>query len=148
MSGMLGSASEVLFVIGILLTVAGAVYRVFRREKEPYKGRVTGTVVELVPGKPDSKGKAQGIHDYYYPVFVYYANGRLMKERCRKGSNPPAFRIGDKVSLKYDLDSPDHFIINHTGREDRLERILYIAGLAGIIAGGVCYLLFGLRFLG
>ena len=39
MSTMLENASEVLFVLGILFTVAGVIFREIRRAKDPYKGR-------------------------------------------------------------------------------------------------------------
>lgn len=65
--------------------------------KDPYKGRAVATVVELAPGKPDRAGKEAGVHDYYYPVMTFYAsNGRLIRERYRKGSNPPGLPGGRK----------------------------------------------------
>ena len=80
MSTMLENASEVLFVLGILFTVAGVIFREIRRAKDPYKGRAVATVVELAPGKPDRAGKEAGVHDYYYPVMTFYAsNGRLIR---------------------------------------------------------------------
>lgn len=57
MSTMLENASEVLFVLGILFTVAGVIFREIRRAKDPYKGRAVATVVELAPGKPDGQEK-------------------------------------------------------------------------------------------
>ena len=110
MSTMLENASEVLFVLGILFTVAGVIFREIRRAKDPYKGRAVATVVELAPGKPDRAGKEAGVHDYYYPVMTFYAsNGRLIRERYRKGSNPPAFRVGEKVPVRYDAEKPERF---------------------------------------
>ena len=87
MSTMLENASEVLFVLGILFTVAGVIFREIRRAKDPYKGRAVATVVELAPGKPDRAGKEAGVHDYYYPVMTFYAsNGRLIRERYRRAA--------------------------------------------------------------
>lgn len=149
MSTMLENASEVLFVLGILFTVAGVIFREIRRAKDPYKGRAVATVVELAPGKPDRAGKEAGVHDYYYPVMTFYAsNGRLIRERYRKGSNPPAFRVGEKVPVRYDAEKPERFTLNHPGKEEKVELLLYFAGLLFILGGGVCYLLFGLRILG
>ena len=120
MSTMLENASEVLFVLGILFTVAGVIFREIRRAKDPYKGRAVATVVELAPGKPDRAGKEAGVHDYYYPVMTFYAsNGRLIRERYRKGSNPPAFRVGEKVPVRYDAEKPERFTLNHPGKEEK-----------------------------
>ena len=149
MSRMLENASEVFFILGILLTIAGIIFREIRRAKDPYKGRAVATVVELSPGKPDRVGKEAGVHDYYYPVMSFYASsGRLIRERYRKGSNPPAFRVGEKVPIRYDVQKPERFTLNHPGREERIEHLLYMAGLFFLLAGGSCYLLFGLRILG
>lgn len=149
MSRMLENASEVLFVLGILFTIAGVVFRWIRRKKDPYKGRATATVSALAPGKPDRAGIEAGIHDYYYPVMTFYAaSGKLVRERYRKGSNPPAFRVGEKVPVRYDMEKPERFTLNHPGKEEHVEYLLYLAGLFFVLAGGVCYLLFGLRILG
>ena len=114
MSRMLENASEVFFILGILLTIAGIIFREIRRAKDPYKGRAVATVVELSPGKPDRAGKEAGVHDYYYPVMSFYASsGRLIRERYRKGSNPPAFRVGEKVPIRYDVQKPERFTLNH-----------------------------------
>ena len=130
MSRMLENASEVFFVLGLLLTIAGVIFREIRRAKDPYKGRAVATVVELSPGKPDKAGKEAGVHDYYYPVMSFYASsGRLIRERYRKGSNPPAFRVGEKVPIRYDVQKPERFTLNHPGREERMEYLLYMAGL-------------------
>lgn len=148
MSQMLGTFGEVFLVLGILMAAAGAVFRAYWREKEPYKGRATATVVEVVPGEPDTLGRASGIHDYFYPVFAYYANGHLVKAKHRKGSNPPSFSTGQKVELKYDLNDPSHFELYKPERHDQIGRLLYIGGMCAIVGGCVCYLLFGLRVLG
>ena len=76
------------------------------------------------------------------------SSGRLIRERYRKGSNPPAFRVGEKVPVRYDAEKPERFTLNHPGKEEKVELLLYFAGLLFILAGGVCYLLFGLRILG
>lgn len=148
MSQMLGSIGEFMMVLGAILTGAGAALRIYLREKEPYKGRVTATVVDVVADIPDALGQRKGIHDYFYPVFAYYANGRLMKERYRRGSNPPEFRIGQKVTLKYDLNAPYKFELVKAESRERLERFLYFCGIGCILAGFACYLLFGMRVLG
>lgn len=148
MNQMLGSIGEVMMILGGLMTAAGAVLRIYLREKDPYKGRVTATVVELVADIPDSLGQRRGIHDYFYPVFAYYANGRLMKERYRLGSNPPQFYQGQKVQLKYDLNAPYKFELVRAEPREKLERLLYFCGIGCILAGFACYLLFGMRVLG
>ena len=60
---MLRSFSEVVFVLGVLMLIAGIIVRQINDAREPYKGRVLGTVVDIVAGEPDRKGKALGIHD-------------------------------------------------------------------------------------
>ena len=72
MSTMLENASEVLFVLGILFTVAGVIFREIRRAHTLTKaGR--WRLWWSYPGKPDRAGKEAGVHDYYYPVMTFYA---------------------------------------------------------------------------
>ncbi len=148
MSQVLGIWSEGILILGIILTAAGIIYRAYLKEKEPLKGRVSATVVEIVTGPPDIKGAEKGIHDYFYPVFAYYANGQLRKEQYEKGSNPPSFYKGQKVALKFDLKNPGNFQIEKKEREEQLGSLLYFLGLGMILAGLILYLLFGLRVLG
>lgn len=148
MSQALGIWSEGILILGIILTVAGMIYRAYLKEKEPLKGRVSATVVEVVAGPPDGNGAAKGVHDYFYPVFAYYANGQLRKERYKKGSNPPAFYKGQKVTLKFNLENPGDFQVEKKEREDRIGSLFYFLGLGLIFAGLILYLMFGLRVLG
>ena len=93
-----GAAAEALMILGALCTLAGVLTRNLRHRKEPYKGRVMATVVEIVTGAPDRKGMEAGIHDYYYPVFAYYAEGRLIRKQFSKGGNPCPFRKNEQVA--------------------------------------------------
>ena len=67
-----GLTGEILIILGVLCLAGAYIARSYRHRKEPYKGRAVATVVDIVPDTPDHKGKAAGIHDYYYPVFAYY----------------------------------------------------------------------------
>ena len=57
----------------------------------------------------------------------YASNGRLIRERYRKGSNPPAFRVGEKVPVRYDAEKPERFTLNHPGKEEKGETALFCA---------------------
>ena len=59
MSRMLENASEVFFILGILLTIAGIIFREIRRAKDPYKGRAVATVVELSQENRTGREKRQ-----------------------------------------------------------------------------------------
>ena len=143
---MLRSFSEVVFVLGVLMLIAGIIVRQINDAREPYKGRVLGTVVDIVAGEPDRKGKALGIHDYYYPVFAYYAGGRLMKEQYHKGSNPCEFHLNQQFLLYYDTGKPHHFKIATPGPLKKWEQLLYVSGIVALVCGVGCSLAFGLRF--
>ena len=104
-----GITGEILIILGVLCLAGAYIARSYRHRKEPYKGRAVATVVDIVPDTPDHKGKAAGIHDYYYPVFAYYAEGRLIQKRYYKGGNPCPFRRNQQVRVYYSLKNPELF---------------------------------------
>ena len=131
--------------IGVFFIVAGAIYRAYQDNKERYKGKAIGTVVDIMAGTPDEEGMSAGVHDYFYPIIAYYANGLLFKERYRKGSNPCSFHLNQKLPIQYNLKRPDHFIIKAKGEVNHIATILYFAGLLFCASGGISFILYAMR---
>ena len=52
------------------------------------KGQAEATVVEIVAGHPDEKGRQEGVHNYFYPVFAYYADGVLIRNGIATAAIP------------------------------------------------------------
>ena len=142
-----GAAAEALMILGALCTLAGVLTRELRHRKEPYKGRVMATVVEIVTGAPDRKGMEAGIHDYYYPVVAYYAEGRLIRKQFSKGGNPCPFRKNEQVALYYKEGEPELFKLADPGPLKKVERFFYSAGAGMCLLGVVSYMGFAARYL-
>ncbi len=141
-----GLTGEILIILGVLCLAGAYIARSYRHRKEPYKGRAVATVVDIVPDTPDHKGKAAGIHDYYYPVFAYYAEGRLIQKRYYKGGNPCPFRRNQQVRVYYSLKNPELFKLADPGPLKLVEKGLSYGGLILCLVGLVCYLAFASRF--
>jgi hypothetical protein len=60
-----------------------------------------GQIVQVIP-LANSKGKA-----LFYPIVEFCtAEGQTIRFQGSTGSNPPAHRVGDKVQVRYDPQSP------------------------------------------
>lgn len=145
MNSAFWTLSWILMIGGGLLFAASAVSRAYEEEKQRYKGKATGTVEEIVAGSPDKAGAAAGIHDYYYPVIAYYANGLLYKERYRKGGNPCPYTLNQKFAIRYDEKDPSNFRIVKQSNLNKLSELLHYAGMICCIGGGVIFLMFAMR---
>ena len=89
---------DLMMLLGVIFIFLGFLCRRYRNIHAKYKGRAEATVVEIVAGHPDEKGRQEGVHNYFYPVFAYYADGVLIRKRYRYGSNPCKFVLNQKLS--------------------------------------------------
>ena len=101
--------------------------------------------MEIVADEPDFKGKEQGIHDYFYPVFAYYADGRLIRKRYQYGSNPCKFYLNQKVKIRYKHHDPSAFVLERKNPLEQKAKFLHYAGLLLIVAGAAIFILFANR---
>jgi len=93
------------FSIGlVLLIVAGVIYSStssFRREALT----APGTVIELSLERSSSSGG--GTSSSYYPIVEYRTEeGETIRFRSSTGSNPPSFREGQQVTVRYRAETP------------------------------------------
>lgn len=140
--GMLG---EILIALGAFAVFAGVIWRNYCGRREHYQGRTEATVVDIEIDEPDRKGKEMGVHDYFYPVFAYYAGGTLIRQRYRYGSNPCQFYKNQKVRIRYKLSNPAAFVLERKNPLEQKAKLLYYGGLCLILAGGAIFMLFANR---
>lgn len=145
MNSFFWTLSWVLLFGGALLIGAAAIQRMYREEKEHFKGTATGTVVDIIADVPPDEDIAARVHDYYYPVIAYYAEGRLYKERGRRGGNPCPYVLNQEIAIKYDLHHPDKFRIAGRKKSTRRADLLRLIGLLCCITGGILFLLYAMR---
>ena len=111
MKNSIGMLGDLMMLLGVIFIFLGFLCRRYRNIHAKYKGRAEATVVEIVAGHPDEKGRQEGVHNYFYPVFAYYADGVLIRKRYRYGSNPCKFVLNQKVNIRYKISNPSIFII-------------------------------------
>ena len=110
--------------------------------KEEYKGHTTGIVEALIPDMPDEEGIRQGIHDYYYPLIAFYAEGLLYKQKYPKGNNPADYSVNQIVEIAYDIEKPEHFKIAESNSIQKMSQILYYLGMGFCILAILTFFLF------
>ena len=135
MKNSIGMLGDLMMLLGVIFIFLGFLCRRYRNIHAKYKGRAEATVVEIVAGHPDEKGRQEGVHNYFYPVFAYYADGVLIRKRYRYGSNPCKFVLNQKSEYQIqDFKSID-FIIERGNYLERRAKILYYLGIFLVLAG-------------
>ena len=138
--------SAVCLGLGALLLAGGNFGEYYRHSNEHYKGRALATVVEIIADKPDAEGIAAGIHSYYYPVFAYYAAGRLIKVRFAQGGYPCPYKQNEQVKICYDKNNPEKFVTAAPKNLKKASKTGYYLGITMLIGGVAFFLIYATRF--
>jgi hypothetical protein len=108
-------------VLGVFLGVAALMFLIFgisgflAAQRMGREQRAQGTVVELIE-QEDSEGDM-----LYYPVVAYNLPGYgILTVRLPEGSWPPAYEVGEVVTVRYDPLDP---------REARVQSVMGLLGL-------------------
>ena len=70
MKNSIGMLGDLMMLLGVIFIFLGFLCRRYRNIHAKYKGRAEATVVEIVAGHPDEKGRQEGVHNYFYPVLL------------------------------------------------------------------------------
>lgn len=146
MNSMYLVLSAVCFILGTVLLAGGNFGEYYRHSNERYKGRALATVIEVIADKPDAAGVAAGIHTYYYPVFAYYAAGRLIKVRYTQGGYPCPYKMNEQVKICYDVHSPEKFVLAEPQNLKKVSKTGYYLGIILLVAGVAFFLIYATRF--
>ncbi|MDD2958227.1 MAG: hypothetical protein PHR92_06825 [Lachnospiraceae bacterium] len=144
MNKSLWIASCCLIIIGLLFLLAGVILQYYQQYKEPLKGRTTGKVVELLLAEPKKRTGA-GYKNYYYPIFEYFAEGKLYKVRYPYGAYPSPFHINQEIKLCYNKEDPLEYQIAEINKWKLLSSALYGAGVISVMIGCIIFLIFAVR---
>lgn len=139
------TASCIFILLGAICLIGGRIWQFGIQKEEHYKGKAIGTVADIVAGAPDKKGAAAGVHDLYYPVVAFYANGHLYKLRYDIGSNHSHYQLNEKLDIRYDEADPTKFEIRTDHTISNLANTLYYMGFVFCCMGGLFFLLFATR---
>ena len=94
------------------------------------------TVVEIEEVRERSKNEDE-MYDYiYYPILEYKAGDKLLKVKHKTGSNPSKYEVGDKVTILYNENKVDEFIIKGD-KNLKYGPIIFIAIGIILIASGI-----------
>lgn len=147
MNSFFWTLSIVLISVGGIVVALSLMGRSYADRVQRYSGKATATVVEIEADTPDKIGRAKGIHDYYYAVFAYYAEGRLYKKRYERGGNPCPFSLNQAVDIQYDIEKPESFRLREKKQINIFSQGLYYLGMSICVAGGFLFLLTAMRLL-
>jgi hypothetical protein len=94
-------------VIGLGILSLGWQWRAHTQDMIAAMLPAEGQVVQIVP-LTDSQGKT-----YFYPIVEFRTTeGQTIRFQGSTGSNPPSYRTGAKVKVRYDPQSPQSAVID------------------------------------
>ena len=145
MDKSLWAASCFLIVAGILFLIGGIVCQLYQNYKEPFEGKTTARVVDLLLRETENRRQPMLYKNCYYPVLEYYARGKLYKVIHWEGSYPSTFHLNQEVSLFYNQADPLEYKIAENRKMKLLSQALYAVGVLGIAVGCIIFLIFARR---
>ena len=133
-----------LFVAVITLSIAVisgiSAARAVAKEQSA-SGRVVDLTLRTSRGGYDSQGTYQAPQDYYYPVVEFtLPDGSSKSVQLSEGSWPPAYEIGEEVTILYDPEKPINARIQSTSSTILQWLVPGITGTLGIAFLGAAVL--------
>lgn len=132
-----------IFIVGIFLFVAVIMLAIAiisavstsraaaREQRAP--GQVVDMTIRKSQGGYDSQGTYQAPQDYYYPVVEFsLPDGTRKTVQLSEGSWPPAYEVGEQVTVLYDPGKPINARIQSTSSNLMLWILPGITGILGI----------------
>ena len=125
-------------IVGIILIAAG----IFLYIKNEHLAKVCTKEAEalVVDMKQDMQSDENGITYMYYPIIEYEVNGSKVKSTFENGSSTPAYAINTKLTILYNPDKVEEFIVKGEGN-NQIFSIVFIALGVIVTIGGIYVLL-------
>jgi hypothetical protein len=100
----------IVLVIGLGILFLGWQWRTFTQNQIATMLPAEGRVVDVVSRTKTSGGERK---TYFYPVVEFRtAEGEVIRFQGSSGSNPPEYRVGDTVRVRYDPHIPQSAVID------------------------------------
>ena len=118
-------------IVGIVMIAAGG----FLFYKDNYLNKnctkeATATVVDM---DEEFSADEDGASYMYYPIVEYQVGDNLVTSKMNSGSSTPEYRINEKISILYNPNKTDEFIV----KGDKSSKIISIVLLAfGVFVTG------------
>ena len=68
-----------------------------------------GTVTQMILNPADISDEDST--DTWTPVFQYRVSGRIYEHRHSVSSSPPQYKVGEAVTIRYDLNDPNRYVV-------------------------------------
>jgi Protein of unknown function (DUF3592) len=102
-------------------------------KEQSASGQVVDLTLRTSQGGYDSQGTYQAPQDYYYPVVEFaLPDGTRKTVQLSMGSWPPAYEIGEQVTILYDPDKPINARIQSTSSNILKWLVPGITGTVGV----------------
>jgi hypothetical protein len=136
-AGMVGISMKMKFVIlfltGMGMLFAGVSYFTFTSSRNLVEGGkiAEGTVTQLSYSISGSSSSHSSSGSYYPVVRFQTASGEMIEETSRFGSNPPEFKVQDKIRVLYKESDPKDWKV------DSFWDLYFLPLMFGIFGGGL-----------
>ncbi len=120
-------------ILGIAILVGGFVYKNY---SENLAKRCTVEAPAKVVDIEEEEDWDDGSVSYvYYPVIEYEANGTTINKKHNSGSNPSKYSIGDSISVMYNPENVQEYVIVGDNSSQFVWILLVVIGGVFILVG-------------
>lgn len=95
----------------IFLLVGGGILYANHKNTILCTESTNATVVEMKKEVHRNRGGSGSYGTTWKPVVEYYAGNQFIHQVASTGSNPTKYKVGDRISIKYNPKNPTNFII-------------------------------------
>ena len=96
-------------IVGIIF-ISISVFLYFKNE-HLIKNCTVETEATVVDMKQELSNDDSSSMYTYYPIIEYQAEGNMLRETIDKGSSTPAYEIDEKITILYNPDKTNEFIV-------------------------------------
>ena len=121
------------FIIGVIfLAVSGFMYY---RNNNLVKNCTIETSATVVDMKEEISNSDSTTTYTYYPIIEYTANNEIVRETINLGSSRPAYDINEKITILYNPNKINEFIVKGDKSSNILSIVFLILGISAIGCG-------------
>jgi hypothetical protein len=126
--------------VAVLMLLIAGISVLFILQKTGREQSADGLVTNLVEMRKYVNQEDRVVENYYYPVVRFTpSDGKVREIQLNEGSNPPAYEIGDRVTILYEPGHPLDARIKSVGGTISMWLLPAITGFLGLIFGGIVF---------
>ncbi|MBK7883922.1 MAG: DUF3592 domain-containing protein [Chitinophagaceae bacterium] len=101
----------IFFIIGIFLLITAVTFYIDKKKFISNSLQVKGKVIKMIESRSSSTRSSRS-HLVYAPVIAYIVNSKEYAFTSPIKSSPPAYEIGEEVTVYYDKNDPANAQLN------------------------------------